>query len=350
MSVIIGKGAVSEAPTDHYFYNGTEHLRFYPSEHIYRLVRLEEELDQDGTTNVVHIIDKSNALIPWGCKVACEKFLGSIGDYIDGLGMVYIDASDLEALVVSAKSAHKERLDEAAEVGKRAHTWIERYIRHDEPNPESDDSRVASCCRSALRWIGRHNVRFLRTEHKVYSRLYGYAGTMDGLALCDSCDDVSCCPAPFKDRLSLIDWKSSNQLNLEYLMQVAAYKAAYQEEFVVEIIDEWIIRMGKEDDAFETWHIGPEDFDRDFQGFLCCLELTRTARDIKQRMQDVRGRVRAEEKKVAKIAKEAALKIKCKGADSYKAVRKPACNKGNPCQTCLEKYAEAQIQKLKERK
>jgi hypothetical protein len=346
MSVMIGEGPPPTPPTDHWFYNGTVHLRFYADEHIYRLVRPDEEIDQDGTTTVVHIIDKSNALIPWGCKVMADKLLPSFAEYKDSNGFVSIDVADLELLVLAAKSAHKEKLDEAAEVGKRAHAWIERHIRHDEPNPMDDDLRVQSCCRAALRWIERHNVRWIHTEHKIYSRQYGFAGTMDGLALCNSCDDKLCCPTQFEDRLSLIDWKSSNQLNLEYLFQAAAYEGAYEEEFRCDIIDRWIVRMGKEDDAFETWHLGPEDFDRDFQGFLCCLELTRTMFDVKERMQAVREKIRAEEKRLAKIAKEEALKIRCKNAADYKGVRRPACNKGNPCQACLAKYAEVQAKKV----
>lgn len=29
---------------------------------------------------------------------------------------------------------------------------------------------------------------------------------------------------------------------------------------------------------------------------------------------------------------------KCSNSSRYKGIRKPRCNKGNPCQTCLDKY------------
>lgn len=342
MSVLIGEGPPPQKPTAHWFYDGTVCLNFYPDEHVYREVRGDDELDKDGTTTVVHIIDKSNALIPWGCKVAAEKLMLLARDYRTKDGSFYhFDAADFEALVLEAKSAHKERLDEAAEVGKRAHDWIERWIRG-ERNPDHEDPRVASCCRAALDWMRRHNVRWIHTEHKVYSREFGYAGTMDGLALCDSCDNKLCCPVAFTDRLSLVDWKSSNQLNLEYLLQTAAYVHAYMEEFNCRILDRWIVRMGKEDDAFETWHCEEIDQDRDFEAFVCCLELTRTMNDVKMRVAEVKAKIRAEEKRIAKEKKEATLKIKCKNADEYKGIRKPACNKGNPCETCVAKYKETQ--------
>jgi len=36
--------------------------------------------------------------------------------------------------------------------------------------------------------------------------------------------------------------------------------------------------------------------------------------------------------------KEEALKVKCKNADKYKAVRRPVCNGGNPCEACVNKW------------
>lgn len=305
MAVLIGVGIepAQQEPTEHWFYNSTICLRFYPTEHIYRLVRSQEEIEQDGTTTVVHIIDKSNALIPWGVKVASEKFLRLAGEYrtLDG-AMYHFASDDLEKLVTSSKSAHREKLDEAADVGKRAHDWIERWIRGDSLT-EHEDPRVSSCCRAALWWINRHNVRFIRTEHKVYSRKYGYAGTMDGLALCDSCPDRTCCPDEFKDVLSLVDWKSSNQLNIEYLFQTAAYVRAYMEEFNCRIEHRWVNRLGKEDDAFEPWHLTEVDQDRDFEAFLTCLELTRTMYDARERMAEVKERKKAEERRVKKKRK-----------------------------------------------
>src|ERR1019366_6622312 len=76
------------------------------------------------------------------------------------------------------------------------------------------------------------NVRWLKTEQKIYSLEHNYAGTMDGKALVDSCNDPACCSEQFKDSLSIIDWKSSNALHVEYILQVAgAYCHAEVEEF-----------------------------------------------------------------------------------------------------------------------
>src|SRR5262249_19750690 len=115
------------------------------------------------------------------------------------------------------------------------------------------DERAANCCAAAVEWMSQHNVRWLKTERKCFSRKYGYAGTMDGLAVVDSCKDRLCCPHDFTDRLTLVDWKTSNALYVEYLLQTAAYQQAYQEETGETIADRWVIRLGKDDAEFDPW-------------------------------------------------------------------------------------------------
>ena len=69
----------------------------------------------------------------------------------------------------------------------------------------------------------------------------------------------------FKYRLSLSDCKTSNSLRVEYLLQIAAYQHAYQEETGENIEDRWVIRLGKDDATeFDPWHTeGDEPFRQD---------------------------------------------------------------------------------------
>jgi hypothetical protein len=132
-------------------------------------------------------------------------------------------------------------LDEASDIGHMAHKCIEdsiNYAMQNDPskivrtliNPPADPQAM-NAATSAKVWMDAHNVRWQETETKIYSRTHDYAGTADGVAACDSCDDRACCPEAFKDRLCLIDWKSSNHLHDNYLMQTAAYLQALMEEF-----------------------------------------------------------------------------------------------------------------------
>jgi len=194
--------------------------------------------------------------------------------------------------------------------------------------------------------------------------------------LVDSCDNPACCPVAFKDRFSNVDWKSSNYLYIEYILQGAAYTSAYNEEKFHEwanretvgiapefITDRWVIRLGKEDADFDPWHCEEGTFEQDFSAFLNALALKNSIEAIETRMDAYtdarRAAVRqikkavkeadknaakekkAEEKAAAKLAKKESLKIKCKSADKYLGIRKPTCC----CETCLKKYQEVQTAK-----
>jgi hypothetical protein len=130
---------------------------------------------------------------------------------------------------------------------------------------------------------------------------------MDGTAVCDSCGDKACCPVVFKDRLCLVDWKSSNHLNITYLWQAASYRKAKMEEFPdLNIEDVFILRLGKSEEEagkFEPWHATAEESEEDFQGFLACLTLTRVVDSVEERMGHQKSNIRAIKKEQRETAK-----------------------------------------------
>lgn len=337
------------------FYNGEVELRYDPKEHVYLLVTPTGLERQEGVTTIVHIIDKSEALIGWACKMMATKLLSTtpVTTLPTGDRVVHLTHSDYESLVLKAKTAHRDKLEEAASIGSIAHAWIEAYIERllannftYSPFPENEQS--ASCCVAALAWMRDHNVRWVCTEKKVYSRHFQYAGTMDGLCIVDSCTDPLCCPNEFRDHLSVADWKTSNYLYPEYLLQTAAYEAAYEEEHGVNIRDRWVIRLGKDDGNFEAWHLTEDDYEGDITAFLDALNLNRSYQGTTDRIKLKANAIKAARKAEARQVKEAALKVKCKSADKYKGTRKPTCNGGNPCHTCIKKYEEAQREKIED--
>lgn len=333
------------------FYNDTVTLRYDPEEHVYLLVEGDSLVKQDGVTTVCHIIDKSNILIPWAAKMVAEKLLATTPVIVvDGQDFVSLPREEYTKLVMAAKAAPKEKVEEAADIGHQAHAYIEGYIKSVlgiiETAPESPtDFKVLNCCNAALNWMGRHNVKWVKTECKIYSKKHRFAGTMDGLAYVDSCNDPLCCPHEFKNRLSLIDWKSSNYLHIEHIIQTAAYEAAYEEEHGVDIEDRWVIRLGKTDGEFDPWHFEKSAFSDDYFSFLKALALYRAVQELEARIKERKDFIKAAQKAAKQKEKEEMLKIKCKAADKYKGIRAPKCNGGNPCQTCLRKYAEVQAGK-----
>lgn len=291
------------------FYNKTVTLQFDPDKHVYYRNIDGGLVPVSGVTSVIKILDKSNYLIPWAAKRVAEKMGKLMPVYRPELETeLYTESLPLSGfldLCQKAKTAPRDILEDAGNVGTMAHECLETsiWLAINENNgfvkrlvklPE--DERAVNCCNTAFSWMQGHNVRWLETEKKVYSLEYNYSGTADGLCRADSCTDPLCCPQPFKDRLSLADWKSSNQLDLTYRWQTAAYRHAMQEEAGHQITDIFILRLGKEKGDFEPWHIPEEDIELDFQGFLACLHLTRIHHQVKERMKEA-GAVRRERKK-----------------------------------------------------
>ena len=86
----------------------------------------------DGATNVVHVVDKSQALIGWAVKKGAEKLLRIVPRRETPSGRIMLPEmpfADFEVLVNDAKGAHKEHLDDAADLGKQAHAYIEAQIK-----------------------------------------------------------------------------------------------------------------------------------------------------------------------------------------------------------------------------
>lgn len=230
----------------YWFYDHTIELRFNVSEHKYYKIgpELGNMIHQNGVTNTVHIINASEMLIPWAAKVTIAKMLRLIPTETVGgvLRIKPITFEEFTTIALEAKSAHKDKLEEANDIGHMAHKCLEDSIKHAiVTDPEKkvrsliglpEDERATNAASGAKSWMDQHNVRWVCTEQKVYSQEHGYAGTTDGMAYVDSCSDICCCPEAFKDRVSVIDWKSSNHMRLEYALQVAAYLHALVEEFL----------------------------------------------------------------------------------------------------------------------
>jgi len=300
----------------YWFYNHTVELRFSLEEWTYYLVCELGNLEaQNGVTGITKIIDKSDRLVPWSAKVMGLKMLRLMPtEMVNGVIRIKpLTFEEFTVIVMEAKSAHKDKLDEASDTGGLAHKCLEESIRYAIQNdPEKkvrqlinlpSDDRAVNAANSGKAWMDAHNVRWIETERKVYSRKHKYAGTMDGLCLVDSCTDKACCAFQFTNHLSIADWKSSNYLSISYLFQTAAYENAYEEEMEVDVVDRWVLRLGKSEEEagkFEPWHLTAEDYAEDFAGYLACLSLSNLVDSVEERMKQAKGRIRA----VKKVQKE----------------------------------------------
>jgi hypothetical protein len=344
-----------------YFYTNTDNpieIKFDKKEHKYYRV------DADGNmillmsgSQVGHIVDKSMALVPWACKMMAQKIFATVPKTVtkSGVEAVIMPYADFEKAIMAAKTAHKDRLEDAGNVGHATHDWIERYIQALIDGKKELAAQLLSClplderaangCRAMLDWAQHHNVRFLETEKKIFSRDLDVSGTLDGKALTDSCKDLKCCPEAFQDRLSLIDWKTSNHLYLEYIMQVGFYWQAELEEHGTVFDDAWVIRLGKEDGEFDPWHLDTGAISRGQKAFRSALDLNRDLGDLEEYEKARKDAISVLRKAEAEVARQLKRAEACAYSGKFKGSKYPTCNDGNPCRKCVQIWLDRQVEK-----
>lgn len=200
-----------------------------------------------SVTTATKIIDKSNILIAWAVKLVKNYLIEKIdkGEPITNL--------DIE----EAAKEPKRIKETAADIGTQIHDWIDQWIQGKEP-AIPDDEKVRNGITAFLRFQKENQIKFVETNRVVYSKKHGFAGFLDAIG-------------KVKDKLVLIDFKSSNGIYPEYALQTAGYQIAYEEETKKKIDHRMIIRFGKETGAFEFKEF--KDNDEDKKAFLGCLEV-----------------------------------------------------------------------------
>jgi hypothetical protein len=338
-----------------YFYGGTEKLWFSKDNWLYLRETPDGMVPLSGVTGTCHIIDRSSALMPWAVKKATERVKVLMEQHRRKDGFYELLVEELDDILIAAKKADREILEDAGACGHIAHDHIEQIIKTILSGDETrrmelicklpEDERAANAVIAAIEWMLAHNVKWIATEQRVLSLEEMFAGTLDGLALVSSCDDEMCCPKPFTDRLSITDWKTSNYLFVEHLLQTSAYWKARVEEKNDAIEDRWIIRLGKDDAEFDPWHAeGVEAYQRDWAAFKHALDLTRSLKTIEADLSDIKNKRKAAMKLKQQAAKLAQAKILCPKSAEYKGKKMSKCwtdgDQSGQCEACAKKYAE----------
>lgn len=212
--------------------------------HHYRFVDTGTVEDSVTTRNV---LDKPH-LVSWSIGLAID-FL-SEGDRWQRLS-----GPERESLIKSAKLQHTDVRDDAGTVGGDAHDVIEHWIkewistgvkpgdiREYVARAGHTDYRVVAACRAAEAVFGKYNVVPVATELLVGVEGYG-AGTLDLLVLNE------------KGELELFDWKTSNNINDFYSIQVSAYKKLFEMMTGLKIKSCKILKIDKFSDKFKAYNI-----------------------------------------------------------------------------------------------
>ncbi len=117
-----------------------------------------------------------------------------------------------------------ESRDKAAEIGTLVHDMVERFIRGEDPlsaitTPLNDaDTKAVNGAYSAFQeWFDSNKFEVTHQEIQLVSETHKYGGTPDAIAR-DS-----------KGRLILLDWKTSDSVYMDHLVQLGAYRMLWNE-------------------------------------------------------------------------------------------------------------------------
>ena len=240
-------------------YNGKVELNFDPTKHIYT----ENNKIIFGVTSICGVLNKP-AIVYWAVNMAINYLNDNLKP-----GMV-IDEINKTQLLQEAKTAHRNRLSQAADIGTAVHNYLETYLKAGinkkplPPLPVNKDIRKG--VEALLGWAKENKVKFLTSERKVYSKQYQYAGTLDAYALVNG-------------KKAIIDFKTSRNFYDEMFLQVAAYCRAIEEEDDVKIDECWILRIPKDGSEFAATKT--DDIEMNFRSFLGCLENYKRIRYLK---------------------------------------------------------------------
>lgn len=211
--------------------------------HVYEFVATGRRVDSVTQKN---ILDKPH-LIPWAVGLAID-FLEKDNRFEQ------LKGPTRESLLMTAKFVHRDTRDEAGTLGGQAHavieTWLKEWIRTG-IRPIDDiraflaikgtqDHRVWAAARSAEAAFNKYKVEPVAVEIIVGIDGEG-AGTLDLMVLTD------------EGELELWDWKSSNQVNDFYAMQVAAYRRYFMHMTGLKVGKVRIFKIDKAMDRFHSY-------------------------------------------------------------------------------------------------
>lgn len=226
-------------------------LEFDEINHVYKL---DGKLIT-GVTTILSVIAKP-ALIQWSANRAVEH----IGEWFNTNALttynnkgeekpfVEIHKEDFLNELKEAKYAHRKTKESAGDFGTRFHSLIEDYIRISFKTPlykptetviKKVDKDLQKPFREFINWTIENKVRFFKTEERVFSEHYWYAGTYD--FICE-----------MGGRILIGDLKTSKGIWPEYYYQLAAYENAVKEMDKTMRIDGGVIVNCKKDGGFEV--------------------------------------------------------------------------------------------------
>jgi len=143
-----------------------------------------------------------------------------IGRFKDSGGLLYWAFDQGKAAERGEIANLYDKRDEAADAGTLAHAMVEAHI-NGEPLPELPEGEIGIQAQQGfenyLHWQEDNRIHVIKQEMQLVSEIYKFGGCPDALGR-DS-----------RRNLCILDWKTSNGVYQDYLIQIAAYRHLWEE-------------------------------------------------------------------------------------------------------------------------
>lgn len=136
-----------------------------------------------------------------------------IGRFKDSGGLLHWAFAQGRAAERGEIQALYDKRDEAGSLGTQAHEAIEAHLRGQPVDLAGKDPRVSQAFDNALRWLSSTRIEIVPElqEIPLVCDDYEFGGTPDAIGVLDG-------------KLVLLDWKTSNSVHSDYIIQMAAYR------------------------------------------------------------------------------------------------------------------------------
>jgi len=211
-----------------------------------------------SVTTVLKIINKP-AITQWQQKVMLESVENSLKNKPKHALSASEELKWRKDILQTAKHVPDKLRNEAADLGTRAHAFIDENLLRDKMRDDVPEE-LRHIVQGFEAWRKNAGLCFVQRDTQVWSTEYKYAGALDALAIRTSTRG-----------LVILDWKTSSLFSHQYAYQIAAYAKALEEMSKKSVEEAWVVRFDKYKPSFEIKKV--ENLDESFEAFRCALIL-----------------------------------------------------------------------------
>jgi len=155
--------------------------------------------------------------------------------------------------------------DKSADIGTLAHYMVEQYLLEREVElgeySENDIEMAYNALDAFKLWWKDADLEFESAELRLVSEKHRYGGTIDMVS------------RDKEGNMVLIDFKTSNGIYAEHIIQVAAYGELFEEMREENVKETYILQLSKESDSFHYHRISKKMLTAGWRAFNLLLKL-----------------------------------------------------------------------------